>query len=115
MGGPLFSTPLPLLTFCGAEGFCPIIVAGFQVHSDLVQVAEASLTLVGTEEGEILLALGLRERVEDVMDLQGEKWGQRVSGRLDPESSPCPTRDQGVGTVGPSPLLTLIQTLVTSS
>lgn len=63
-----------LLTFCRGEGFRPVIVVGLKVHSDPIQVAKASLAFVGTEEAKVLLALSLRERVEDVMDL----WGQMI-------------------------------------
>lgn len=78
-----------LLTFRRAEGFRPVIVIGFKVHRDPVQVAEASLALVGTEETKVLLALSLRERVEDVMDL----WGQTIESEdstadQNPEASP---------------------------
>lgn len=63
------------LTFCRVEGFRPIIVVGFKVHGDPVQVAEASFALVGTEETKVLLALSLRKRVEDVVDLWGQMTG----------------------------------------
>lgn len=103
-----------LLTFCGAEGFRPVIVTGFKFHSNLIQVAKASLTLIGTEEGEILLALGLREWVEDVMDLQGEMIGSEDSAAgQTPKSGPVAHWRPWCGNSGFP--LTLIQTLVTSS
>lgn len=78
-----------LLTFRGAEGFRPVVVTGFKLHGDLVQVAEASLALVGTDEAEILLALCLGERVEDVMDLWGETMGSEEAALSSPAQ--CPT------------------------
>lgn len=77
-----------LLTYCRAERLCPVIVTGFKLHSDLVQVAEASFALIGSDEAKILLALCLRERVEDVMDLQEEMTSEETVAQQVPEPSP---------------------------
>lgn len=64
-------------------------------------MAEASFALIGTKETEVLLALSLRERVEDVMDLWGQMMGQRTLQLTKPLSpAQCHTGDLAVGTVG---------------
>lgn len=60
-----------LLTFPGAQRLRPVVAFGLEENSDFVQVAEASLALVGAEEAELLLAMCLWEGVEDVVHLWG--------------------------------------------
>lgn len=92
-----------LLTFCRGEGFCPVIVVGLKVHSDPVQVAKASLALVGTEETKVLLTLSLRERVEDVVDLWGQMTGSENSASDQaPEPNPVSHWGPGCGDSGAS-------------
>ena len=62
-----------LLTIPGAEGLGPVIAAGPQDGGDFVQVAEASLALVGTDEAELVHSLCLGEGVEDVVNLSGQR------------------------------------------
>ena len=47
--------------------------AGPQDSGDFVQVAEASLALVGTDEAELVHSLCLGEGVEDVVNLSGQR------------------------------------------
>ena len=98
-------------------------------------MAEAGLALVGTEEAELALSLGLGERVEDVVNLSGQKAerasgggppprGQAsVRGRRTRPAAPPPPRPRPAGDLGAPagrntrrlPTLTLIHTSVTSS
>ena len=62
-----------MLTFPRAEGLGPIVAAGPQDSGDFVQVAEASLALVGANEAELVCSLCLGEGVEDVVNLSGQR------------------------------------------
>lgn len=62
-----------MLTFPRAEGLSPVVAVGPQDSSDFVQVAKASLALIGADEAELVCSLCLGEGVEDVVNLSGQR------------------------------------------
>lgn len=62
-----------MLTFPRAEGLSPVVAVGPQDSGDFVQVAKASLALIGADEAELICSLCLGEGVEDVVNLSGQR------------------------------------------
>lgn len=66
-------------------------------------MAEASLAFIGTKKTKVLLALGLRERVEDVVDLWGQMIGSEdFAANQAPEPGPVSHWGPGCGDSGAS-------------